>query len=285
MVFSASLSVRLDRVPDSARSLLALAAVIGRQIDTTLLAEYDSQTDLEDWFTTCSNLAVLEIHDEHWRFAHDKLRDGLLEKLEKEQRAKLHEYAAKAIEIVYPDAPEQFSALAYHWGMAKNPEKELRYATLAGRQALQTSAFAEARQFLTRSLELESKPDQQAMLRYEIGEVFRGLSQYEDAMGYYRQALGESLDYPGSKLALLGLGRASLDQGNHSEAISHLEQALTRFGSGDDPVNQSYTLYGLSRAYRYAGEIGESPISSRNRRLSLHEPPTISGLRVWHCSH
>ena len=70
---------RLERVPIDARPLLRLAAVAGRELDLDVLRALDTgETSLERWLDTCSSAAVLDVQEDRWRFAHDKLRENLL---------------------------------------------------------------------------------------------------------------------------------------------------------------------------------------------------------------
>src|SRR5262249_46369421 len=94
---------RLGRVPEQARPLLQVAAVIGRQLNLAILRELEPTTDLDNWLTTCANLAILDVQDGTWRFAHDKLREGLLSVLPDVGRQALHARIAAAIETVYAD--------------------------------------------------------------------------------------------------------------------------------------------------------------------------------------
>jgi len=91
-----------------------------------------------------------------FRFAHDKLREGLLSDLSPEARRDLHRQVAEAIEAEHPGAPERTAALAHHWGEAGVPEKEAHHSALAGEQALQSSAYQEAVTFLERAITLVS---------------------------------------------------------------------------------------------------------------------------------
>ena len=72
---------RLARLPDEYQPLLKLAAVAGRAIEPSLLHNVLPETNLENWLIACANVAVLEIHDERWRFAHDKFREIIIEYL------------------------------------------------------------------------------------------------------------------------------------------------------------------------------------------------------------
>jgi serine/threonine protein kinase/tetratricopeptide (TPR) repeat protein len=145
---------RLGRVPPPARALLEAAAVIGRQIDQALLRLASPDTDIDAWLMTCVNVAVIESHEGSFRFAHDKLREGLLADLSPDAGRDLHLRIAEAIEAVYPDEPEYTAALAHHYAAAGVAAKEACYRALAGEQALQSSAYREAAALYERAIEL-----------------------------------------------------------------------------------------------------------------------------------
>lgn len=157
---------RLDRVPPQAQALLRLAAVVGRQFDLEVLACLEELADLDEWLTVCVNAAVLEWRDRQWRFAHDKLREGLLATLDGNEEAQLHRRVAQALEQVYPRDPRQTAALAYHWGIVGDEAKERHYARLAGEHAAAQFANDEALVHLCRALELT--PADKVLDRYAI---------------------------------------------------------------------------------------------------------------------
>ena len=69
---------RLARLSGADRAVLRQAAVMGREIDLPLLRMLFPTTDVGGWLNRCAETAVLDVQDGRWRFAHDKLRDGLL---------------------------------------------------------------------------------------------------------------------------------------------------------------------------------------------------------------
>lgn len=150
----AILSRYLDRIPPDAQPLLQLASVAGRVIDLGLLRALDPQVDLESWLAICTDTAVLETYGETWRFSHDKLREEIKDRLSHALHHTLHRRVAEALEIIYPDAPEQAAALAHHWTVAGNQEKALHYCEIAGHQAARNSANEEAIIFFERALML-----------------------------------------------------------------------------------------------------------------------------------
>ncbi len=154
---------RLGRVPEVDRPLLELAAVAGRQLDLALLGELERGADLDDWLASCTGAAVLDVEGGTLRFAHDKLREGLLAQLSPAASKALHLRVAAGIEAIYPDDPAQTAALAHHYGMGGDAEKAAHYAGLAGEQALHSSAYREAVTFFERALStLPADDDEQA---------------------------------------------------------------------------------------------------------------------------
>jgi len=144
---------RLNRAPAEAHPLLQMAAVIGRELDLTVLQTFSTPTDLEAWLTVCANAAILEVQENRWRFAHDKLREYLLDHLSAEERPNIYRRAAEAIELT--TGPAHHAALLVHlWRVAGDPEKELQSAELAGQQELVNSVYAEGIHFIQRALEL-----------------------------------------------------------------------------------------------------------------------------------
>jgi tetratricopeptide (TPR) repeat protein len=145
---------RVKQVRPDALPALETAAVIGRLIDPALMNAMHPDLALDAWAAECAGAAVLELRDEKWRFAHDKLREQLLQDLSVARRRALHQQVAEAIEHTYASRRDHFAALAHHWHEAGEPSKEGAYANMAGVQALQIGACREAILFLTRARDI-----------------------------------------------------------------------------------------------------------------------------------
>ncbi|NBD14446.1 AAA family ATPase [Corallococcus sp. c25j21] len=141
---------RLEKVPREARGLLDLAALLGRELDLGVLQRAAPDVDVEAWLTDCAAAAVLDVADERWRFAHDKLRERLLEDLSPASRPALHRRAAEALEAAHPTG--HAAALSYHWGQAQDVAREALHARRAGEEALAVGACREALPLLARAL-------------------------------------------------------------------------------------------------------------------------------------
>lgn len=223
---------RLRNLPVSARPLLSLAAIAGRQVDLRLLETISPDVDIPGWLADCANGAVLEVQDNAWRFAHDKIREGILDLLNPDEQRDLHQQVASAIETLYAAAPEYAATLAYHWRGAQNAEKELSYSQEAGQSALKVSAFAEAIRFLERCIELRTGADplDLAPIEFDLGVAYMGQSVYPDARRYYESALQKyrTLQDPERVALILShLGYiVGYGMGQHELAKNYLDEAL-----------------------------------------------------------
>ncbi len=190
---------RLNRVPENARSALVVAAIAGRQLDLDILRDILPQVDLDSWLATCTDAAVLGVQGGRWQFSHDKLRETLLADLSADESRELHRQVAGAIERVYPGIPEQNAALAYHWRIAGDSDKERFYTALAGEQALRNGAYQDAVAFLERTLTLVAEAEtaglgtetklKKAALRRQLAEANYGLGNVSESGAQLEQAL------------------------------------------------------------------------------------------------
>ena len=239
---------RLERVPAEARALLHLAAVAGREVDLKLMSALDGQMKLNEWLAVCANAAVLEFRDGRWRFAHDKLRDGLLSTLDPTQSNDAHRQVAVTIERLYPDDPDHAAALAEHWAIVGDRRRERHYARLAGEHAAARFANTEAIAHLGRALDL-TPPGDAAAERMERFDLLLAREQVYDLLGE-RDAqswdlaalatLAEQLDDGGSRAARRS-GQVALRQANYAQmtsdypaAIAAAQRAIESAGAAGD---------------------------------------------------
>lgn len=190
---------RLRRVPDEAFELLALAAVVGRELNLPLLRHLAGGRDLDGWLNLCAETAVLEFQYERWRFSHDKLRETLLSSLDAagQPAAGLparHRQVAEAIEQVFPDDPSYLASLAYHWQEAGDRQKEARYKALAGEQAVNNGAYEDAIRLLGSLIELyqsglPAAPLEKAAAQRNLGMAYFHSGNLLAAKGYFATAV------------------------------------------------------------------------------------------------
>jgi tetratricopeptide (TPR) repeat protein len=183
---------RLARIPERARPLLEVAAVIGREVDALVLASFAREGDLHglsssavrkgelsvlasaagpegdsrrlasfehdgaisSWCTECAAVGIFSAAEDRYRFSHDKLREQVLADLAEDRRRSLHRAVAESIERLDPVPDRYLAALAHHWGGAGDRAREGEACERAGYQALESGACAEAARFFQRALEV-----------------------------------------------------------------------------------------------------------------------------------
>jgi hypothetical protein len=97
---------RLKRIPMDDLPLLRLAAVMGTEIDPTLLAWVDDETDVADWLHRCTHHGVLALNDDHWEFAHPRIQQALLDGITQQESTRLSQIAHHAYRAVYEGAQD-----------------------------------------------------------------------------------------------------------------------------------------------------------------------------------
>jgi eukaryotic-like serine/threonine-protein kinase len=205
---------RLGRVPEAAQELLELAAVIGRQVDVGLLECILPHSDVQRLLSDSGEAAILEVQDEQWRFAHDKLRESLLARLPEAKRQGLHRQVATSLESYKAD---DSPALAYHWRQAGEIEKEAHYAYQAAQLALQSYAYSDAIAYLERSLELVNDAEKRTEMQHQLAESYLAVSNLEKTIDYFEKTLA-SLGYKISHspvILLLNISWEAMIQGFH----------------------------------------------------------------------
>ena len=149
--------LKLKRIPAALQRPLQLAAIQGRVIDIAVLeAVSASEQDIALLLSVASAQGILAAHEHSYRFAHDKIREGLIASIDPAAIAGLHEQVATAIERVHGGAIDEHAiALALHWRDAgTRPDKERHFASIAGRQLLERGSYKEAIPHLGRALDL-----------------------------------------------------------------------------------------------------------------------------------
>lgn len=169
---------RLLRVPAEARRVLRLAAVAGRQLDLQLLAHHNQPLDAV--IRQCADAGVLEIHEQRWRFSHDKLRERILQEMTAEVRRELHATVARDLEAVYQGSLAHATLLAYHHREAQNPARAAHYYALAGDASLQRGTPGEAVALLEQALALRQNLE---VSRLESVRMWRALALASFSLG------------------------------------------------------------------------------------------------------
>jgi serine/threonine protein kinase/tetratricopeptide (TPR) repeat protein len=258
---------RLARVIPAARGLLRLAAVMGRIIDAETL-EYAASTfgidlgcaDIDAWLIECGNVAVLESIEGKWRFAHDKLREALLDDLSADDARILHRQAAAALEVVHQDHLREFAGvLVGHWRAAGDPERERRYVVDAAAAAYAAQDYLTMQSLYTRALELDAAaiapdPDTaRAHIQLELARAAFHTSAYDltqahaaTALAHFR-AIGDRFNIAE---ALTLIGEVHMRREALEDAERLFLETLELRRAIDSPVYVAYSLMNLGGVAR-----------------------------------
>jgi tetratricopeptide (TPR) repeat protein len=256
---------RVERLSDADRAVLRTAAIAGRELGRELLVAVHPNADVDAMAARAIDAAVLASVQGRWWFAHDKLRDAVIEAIPDAERRRIHRELGVALERI---APDDASTLAYHFRAAGDEEREREHAARAGDQFLRSGAYRDAIPHLERALELAA-PDTPTRPRLErqLGESLFRCGKLDEAKARLAGALGAlGRPLPQSKGALaramaveattqLSLrvrsGRTRADTGTFEEAILAFTQ-LSRLAHhlNDEPLVLYVTLSALNLADR-----------------------------------
>jgi tetratricopeptide (TPR) repeat protein len=155
------LAARIDRLAPDEKALLQQLAVIGREFSLSLIRQVIAQPE-DELYRLLASLQRKEFLYEQpafpeveYLFKHALTQEVAYNSVLHERRKVLHEQTARAMEALYHTAlDEHYSDLAHHYRCSANTEKAITYLQLAGQQAVQRSAHAEAIAQLTAALDL-----------------------------------------------------------------------------------------------------------------------------------
>lgn len=184
------------------RRLLAIAAVIGEDVEAAILAEVSGLPPgaVTDGLDQAAKAGVLG----DGRFAHAVVRDGVYADLGRTEREALHGRVAATLEERARRDPALAGTVAGHWlRSASAPEKTAEWAAIAAVEANRALAFDEAARFLAIALD--------ARARTGLSEVDRAGLLLDLAVAEYRTGrFARSLDHARQAADAGLLARAAL---------------------------------------------------------------------------
>lgn len=113
------------------------------------------------------------------------------------RRQRGHLRVADAMEQIYGDRVDRYASDVaqhlYQAGVAADPDKTVRFLTLAGQQAMETGAFDGALRLFDDALSIHAEQDgdhrqSEADLHYQKGQALRGIGKTDEAVSAWRAA-------------------------------------------------------------------------------------------------
>ncbi len=222
---------RLNYVPADARDLLNIAAVTGRFLDLDLLRQLAPTIDFDNWLTTCSSVAVLEVIDEQWRFTHAQIQERILRELSPETRQELHLQVATAIQQVYAANINDYALIiAEHYEHAHALDQAMHWFLRAGKQAQDSYAPTTAISCYQKALHYHQQADTPYLATDDLTSLYRGLgmmltwqARYDESIQIWA-AMQQAAETPIDRArAFHGMGEAKVRQGDFKGAIAAAE--------------------------------------------------------------
>ena len=241
---------RLGQVTPTARSLLGIAAVIGRSFTVGLL-EQVARVQEDALLAALDEIWQRRIVREHgpdaYDFTHDKLRAVAYAELSPVRRQSLHRRVAEVLEAENAaDLDAVAGQLALHYQRAGVPERAAHFYLRAARAARRVYASATAIASYELALALAGAQSQRevAALHDELGEMQHLLGRYDEAEAEWQVAL--DLIPAGDRVARAHLyrklGNVSRDRYRYSEALATYDAAEAMLGSVDDSDSDAWWL-------------------------------------------
>jgi predicted ATPase len=284
------LTARIDRLAAAEKALLHQLAVIGRQFPLSLVHQVVTQPE-EELYRLLASLQRKEFLYEQpafpevqYLFKHALTQEVAYGTVLQERRKALHEKTAQAIEALFHSRLEDhYSELAHHYSRSGNTQKAVEYLQLAGQQAVQRSAYAEAINHLTTALELlQTLPDapertqQELVLQIALGVPLRATkgftapeveSTYTRAWELCRQ-IGET---PQLFPVLVGLWGFYYGRAKYQTARELGEQCLTLAQRLQDPALLVPSYGALGVTLRLLGEFAPAR-AYLEQGIALYDP-------------
>jgi class 3 adenylate cyclase len=196
---------RIDALSPDEQRVLKSAAILGQQIDLSVLQEIlpDAISVQTDTFVTALERKRFVIRDADapkgaLRFGHALVRSVAYDLMVFTDRLDLHRAAAAAIERRMPGALGGHPVLVHHWYRAQNVAKAAEHAERAAEEGVQLGTFREVESFIDICLEYAQKeptfagPLRRARWQLALSEAASGLGDLEKRRTHATQALALS---------------------------------------------------------------------------------------------
>jgi DNA-binding SARP family transcriptional activator len=277
---------RVDRLGERSRSLLEVAAVIGRDFEFPLVQhaagmdEAAAATGLEELVRRRLVHGVGERFD----FTHDRIWEVVYAQLSAVRRRLLHTAVARAIESRHAaDLAPRHAALGVHWTKGQVWDRAVTHLRAAGTQAASRGAYREAvalfEQALTALGRLPEDRDtgiQAIDLRIELRDWLMPLGEQDRLASYAREAEQLALrhaDHHRLAVVIGHLAHHHWTMGEQDRAMDYANRMLALAERLGEPSLRIAGSFYLGEACHAVGDI-------RRAVEVLHENAALTGSRM-----
>lgn len=242
----------LEDIPQVIEEPVILSAMLGNTVNLPLLNLLIGNIESEpEWLY--NDLFLVEF--EQWAFRNNIIREGILKKLDQEDRKRYSRYIAEKIENEYQGAADVASLLVYYWHMAGDLERELENIRISLTHLMDNSHdFLLAREMVERALTLlqqtgNETDENQLIFLQLLGDICLKQQETSQSLMYYYQALSLSRiqNVRHQELQILRrIARVMIQQDENHEAMTALERAFKIATQIDDKPNIAFVLYEIT---------------------------------------
>ena len=262
------ITARIDRLTDTQKRVLQVAAVIGREFSSRLVARVADIGEGTD--TALRELERLELLNEKglfpevvYVFRHSLTQEVTYNSLLLQRRRTLHQTIGEAIEDVYADRlPERSEVLAYHFSHSEEADKAIQYLVLSGDKAALSFANREARAFYEEAAALAASRDRTrhadvqrklATITQYLGDADASLRHAEMAVALYDK-LGDRKSVVALHLHIHALYMWQWDGAREDMGLKHLETAAALVEPEPDSVEKGLVYQRIGHGYLHRSE-------------------------------
>ena len=246
------LSARIDRLPRPFATTLQISSVIGRRLQTPLLAAVHANRNLMAHLEGLVAAGLLERSSEdenEFVFHHALVQDVAYSRLLRKRRRELHLRVAEEAERLYGAADDSIDLLARHLHLAEAGDKAIEYLIRAGERAKNLFANDEALIHLGHAADLARLDETKTTV---LHDVLLKIADLQELRGSYEEAFRlyeEVRDAANLPAAWRGMAASLRNKSEFHEALALLDQAFTQ----NFPPNQLPELW-LERGWIYSRE-------------------------------
>ncbi|UCE37635.1 MAG: tetratricopeptide repeat protein [Thermoplasmata archaeon] len=264
---------RLSRVKEERREVLDIAAVIGEEFTSTLLAnttKLEKVHLLKQLRTLEQSHKLIRSFGQKYKFDHAKIKEILYLKIPEELRMEYHTIIADSIETLNKDnLDDMVEDLAFHYYHCRNREKALPYLLKAAEKAKKDYSNEEAIRFYNEALELEEDEQKRREIFEEIGDIYGLIGDYNKSI----ESLECGLELARQKNIIaeikVKIGRICQKKGEYDDSIRISTEALDLV-KGDECKEEAEALAAIGNVYQFKGE-NDRALEYFNKSLMIRE--------------
>ncbi|MBE7472688.1 MAG: tetratricopeptide repeat protein [Anaerolineales bacterium] len=264
------LTARIDRLEDSVKRVLQVAAVVGRVFPRFVLTPIVGNAEIvEKALTQLEAADLIEVHSHgtqpEYRFKHVLTHETAYNSMLNQQRKIIHGQIGDHMSRLYWQLGEEYAAIvADHYYKSENWPRALRYFQRAAEAAIQSFANQQAVEFYNQALEVADKlgaaADQPALLAIYEGraKILTRLGVPQQAIADYEAMLAKAKelnDDSAQMRALNGIGSLHASHYDFSQAAEFFKEALAVARRLGDEQGIADTLSQLGNFYYSLGKL------------------------------